>query len=562
MSGDFLRGLRRAGTAWAIGAAVMVCGLDEVHAQASRTSHDDAGLGVQASGDKSAKGSKELSAKETSELAAAANRSLQELEAMGYFAAEGNLRKQGKLSVLEQYYKKLSGEDASSPLAVTGDVRSNYQVSRDYWSRIARTNQAFAKAWNLLDEAGGMKGDGEIELRHRGTLPYEKVRLMDGSDRSYPRLFEILAIKSELDEGGPEATLNPRDEARLRELKASVDARLVEYRTLADAYKTVIACLDAADGRAVRRNALDVLGNSSTGDRVPRAKEASEPPEKLVLRAMEVGSRDRAQCQTLLEQAGLKKYPPALFNLYVGHCFGYFTTGFASDGDPVAAANYRRLWLEADGSSAALQAIAEGYLAGTVEEMREFLVALSAHDEMGLNRTVSTPEGQILSADERERAVLAADYRKETFSLEGATFTERLTLSNYRIIFEGRGWLPQGSVPGNTQRLSYGVNVSVACTYFEKAAWKAVANLRKPKTEKERELRVLKRSLEVIGNCVNQGKWHPSADSKLAALANELSTLDPAILKNSVPEVFQSAVGRVSKQSDDDTYLKSLGIQK
>ena len=82
---------------------------------------------------------------------------------------------------------------------------------------------------------------------------------------------------------------------------------------------------------------------------------------------------------------------------------------------------------------------------------------------------------------DRERSVLAADYVSDTLTMSGQTITEKLTLSNYRVIFEGDGWLPYGSVAGNQQELEYGVNIETACRYFEKAAWKAVENLKAPK---------------------------------------------------------------------------------
>lgn len=287
-----------------------------------------------------------------------------------------------------------------------------------------------------------------------------------------------------------------------------------------------------------------------------------DPPETLVLRALEIGSKNKAECQQLLSRAALKKYPPALFNLYVGHCFGYFRTGIVTDGDPAAAAKYRKLWLESDGSSAALQAIAEGYLAGVIVEKRDYLVALVAKDEMAFGRTVSAAAGMSYLPGDRERSVLTAEYDAGLLTMDGPMVTERLTLSNYRVIFQGRGWLPQGSVPGNQQELNYGTDVATACGYFEKAAWSAVANLKDPKREKSREVLVLKRSLGVLGQNLKERKWRPPTDSRLPALAKESAALAGSLPQGSIPEVFLGAVGGLMKDTSDSQYLESLGITK
>lgn len=291
-------------------------------------------------------------------------------------------------------------------------------------------------------------------------------------------------------------------------------------------------------------------------------KDTGEPPEKLVLRAVEVGSKDKAECEMLLQRAGLKKYPPALFNLYVGNCFGYFRTGMVVDGDPPAAARYRKQWLEADGSSAALQAIGEGYLAGIVLVRRESLVSLTARDQMGLGRTVSTPGGVAYAPGDRERGVLAVDYEKGLLTMAGGEVTEQFTLSNYRVIFDGAGWLPRNKVPGNLQRLWYGAEVGTACGYFEKAAWKAVKNLKNPQMERSREIRVLKRSLQVLGQYLANHRWKPADSSKVSALAKECAALAESLPAGTIPEEFLAAAGSKSKEASDSDYLESLGIKK
>ena len=552
MSGEFYRLI-----AWGLGAALMICGLNDLRAQESR----DGGGSV--SSNKPAASAQKLDATESSELAAAAARSFRELEAMGYFAAEDfSYRKNRKLSVLETYNRQINGNDPSAPLTFSSEMGSNYRVNRSFWKQIAQTNQAFANAWNLLDESGGVNGRGGIELRCKGTLPFRRITPMDGSGNSYPMLYQIEFIKQTLEGRGPGATLTPDEAARLRELKQIAEKHLAEYRAMEDAYRTIIAGLEAAQGRTQRRNMLKTLDDSMKDDVAQGVKNADDPPEKLVLRALEAGSKDKTQCQQLLKLAGLKNYPPALFNLYVGNCFGYFRTGIVTDGDPAAAAHYRQLWLESDGTSAALQAIGEGYLAGVIVARREYLVALSANDEMGLDRTVSNPAGMAFSPGERERGVLAAYYDRGTLTMSGSAVTERLTLSNYRVIFEGPGWLPRSSVPGNQQELKYRVNIENACRYFEKAAWKAVENLKAPGHERQREIRVLKRSLEVIGQSVVDRKWQPVGDSRLSALAKETATLTQSLPAGTIPDVFLTATGRMMKDADDEKYLESLGIKK
>ena len=108
-------------------------------------------------------------------------------------------------------------------------------------------------------------------------------------------LYEIREWKQAFAQRGPDAVLAPKEEARLRNLKASADERLAQYRAFAAAYKTIIAGLEAASGRTERRRGMDLLDEMIQKEEAEQAaKQGNEPPQELVLRAMEVGVKDKA----------------------------------------------------------------------------------------------------------------------------------------------------------------------------------------------------------------------------------------------------------------------------
>ncbi len=536
--------------------------------------------------------------KEQLQLAEDGCRTLQELESMGFFEAEiGDNRNRTRLSVLEASYMQIMGDDPTKPLVVTRELGQNYVMAREVWKAIAQTNRAFAEAWALVDANGGLEGSGDIRLRCRGELPFWMSTTVGGSGAEAPVLYRMRTLKQQLDRGGPGACLSPGDELDLRDLKKQAETHLAEYRGLAKAYTTIVAGLEAAGARGRRVDMFKMVdemiaeagrqggtnSQAGSGTAGPRAEtepasqrvnqitperatqgatDDDDPPEDLVLRALETGAKDKAECERLLQKAALKNYPPALFNLYVGYSFGYFKTGIVTDGDPAKAAHFRRLWLEADGSSAALQAIGEGYLAGRLMIQREPLVALLQKEEVDLDRIVNMSAGMAYGAEQNERCVLAAKYDSSTLTMQGAARTETLIVCNYRVIFQGRRWVPPATeVPGNLQELSYPQDVGTACQYFAKAAWTAVKRLKGASRNPARDVPVLERSLDVMGRALIEKKWRPSADSKLPALAKEAVELTAQVREFKVPSTFTRGLSVLQKTSSDQEYLESIGIK-